>query len=235
MTPCPGCGRLEDGHLCFGCTRDLRHKLVLAIWLADELETTITRQACTSDPYRAGGRDSETPLVFDSVAAETAYILRETLEDWAIELDLKPGTGYPAQVLARYLIEKLMQLVRRPDIAQFMSEMKDAVELAFRAIDQPRRRVYCGTCCDIPLMAECEAQTVTCRICRTEHDVDVLRGDAQVISREVMVTASEAERYLGEVNGKQVKANTITKWAARGRITARAGYYRLGDILDKMR
>jgi hypothetical protein len=80
--PCPveHCDRPRRGdqQVCGACASELQRALAIVPELAQELETTLTRQTSSG----TSGSGSETPLPYDPRATEAEAVLRSTLVGW---------------------------------------------------------------------------------------------------------------------------------------------------------
>jgi hypothetical protein len=110
-----------------------------------------------------------------------------------------------------------------------------------RAIDRPPARLYTGECdtCGNRLMADTDADTVTCRRCRDVYQVAERRTVLLDQAHTVTLTATGCARLLTSY-GMPVNAATIRQWAKRGHVirrgtnTAGDPTYRVGDIIDRV-
>jgi hypothetical protein len=80
--------------------------------------------------------------------------------------------------------------------------------------------------------------TVRCRTCGTEHDVAARRRYLLEVSRDYLVTTTEACRAVSVYGEGSITDATIRKWKQRGRLIARGhdaegrDLWRLGDVTD---
>jgi len=225
--------------------RELRQKLLTAVWVAGQLELSITRQAQSSDPYRDGGKATETPLVFDDSASEAKWVLRQTLSVYVADVracrceppgicvipPLPPADDIPA--LAHYLTYYIARIAND----QAFDEISSAVDQAVDAIDRPPTRIYLGECdCGNRLYGDPEAYQIVCGCCASVHNPKARQDENRSRARNLYVTASEAEKYLGDVCGLRITSQRISMWAKRGKLSRRQSHgvylYRLGDVLD---
>lgn len=76
---------VRDTTVCVSCLRELEQALGDMTALAEELDTTLSRQTAMGD--RSGGSPSAIkPLPYDPRASEALWVLRNTLVGWVREL-----------------------------------------------------------------------------------------------------------------------------------------------------
>lgn len=234
--PCTRCSAPASvWPLCFECAGKIRTELVSLAWLCRQLQVSITRQAQIGDPYRDGGKATETPLMFDDNASEAAWVTRNTLRSWGAEIG-EYARDEDTALLAVRLAAAWYRLAALPDASQCLDEITQAAELATRAVDRPEVRVYLGNChCGRRIHADPSDDEVVCGACSKVHPVAELREGNRHTGSQIFVTAREAELYLGEVYGVQVTARRIRVWAARKAIQTYEGkVYKVADILAKL-
>lgn len=245
-TGCPACCRpTADNALCPSCTLQLARDLAQVPELAEELETTRTKQDRIGNPTDPRG-GSHVPLGYRPTAAEVGAVLHQTLAVWARELAAATGAPLadgPAEhpvMLAAWLAENC-EAARHLSLAgQLADEVSYAVRVTRRAIDRPVDRVYVGPCdeCSADLYALPHANTVECRECAATYGVVDRRAWLLASLREHLATAAEIAAGMGELYGQAVNRKTINVWHHRGRLVehacTRTGWplFRIGDVLD---
>lgn len=170
--------------LCWDCTKTLKSRLDAVIWLAPELDLTLSRQAHTTSPGDRIGGTPEQPLPFHAGASEIVWVLHNTLSTWARDLCETRGIDYmPLGYLSSAFVGPLRQGERRipngfvestAGIAAWLShyvtsisgtesagecfdEISAAVAAAHRVIDRPPGRMYIGPCGEVLNVVECDA------------------------------------------------------------------------------
>lgn len=232
--------------LSFNEIRSLKKSLQAAQWISKELEVQITRQSQTGSPYRDGGKSNETPLVFDDKASEASWILRNTLRAWSSEVScicvvpMRPCTEQmptgTTEHVAQWLESRVLRLQPYRDAYE---EISEAVDQALEAIDRPVSKIYLGECsCGQRLYGDPMADRIECWACGYTYEPKVLRAANIERGRDLMVTAKEAQRYIGTIYGIALTARRIRAWG-RGKIERHGEdsvtgetLYRLGDIVD---
>lgn len=226
----------------FADMRLLRTKLEQAKWLAGQLEIAITRQT-KMGPERVGGKSVETPVPFDERASEAAWVLRNTLVNHAGPVARKIGVSLDLSLTTAQLAGWLHAAVPVVDDPDVLDEVMAAVDLGLAAIDQPVTRIYLGGCdqCGARLYGDPTNEAVPCEVCGATHDGRARRRANNLRGRELPVTANDAARYLGDVDGLTITARRIRVWASRGKLE-HIGFdadgqriYRLGDVVDLAR
>jgi hypothetical protein len=257
------CGRqIRDvSHLCSGCARLLERTLAEVPSLVEDLETTRARQSRTGGRSIGGGHSSERPLPWSEHAAEAAVLLRSTLVAWAQVVVEERGVGAPRDTLggvSGFLLRHVEWLRHHPDAAELVDEVRFAVRQARQAVDRAPDRWYAGRCGHVDLEAQVEAivmsgpppvpcaeelyvregaDTVQCRTCSTEHDVERRRA---VLTRRVKDQLASARELTTAVSNlaRPISLNTIRSWVKRKRLVERGqttdgvALYRVGDVLD---
>lgn len=238
ITTCRQCAADErpDSRLCFDCVKLLRRMLANAAWLARQIEIDLVRLSQAGDPYRDGGRSSETLLPFDDAASEAAWILRNTITPWADDLTRLGIPFFQAETtenLANWMSDYVIELAKLPGSKSLVSELDSAMSLVVKIVDRGPARIYLADCqCGRSLHGTTDDVAVQCKSCGATLDVAQARDTNRNAGRDLLVTASEAHRWLGEVYGKQVTARRIRVWAHRGKLMKHGDRYRVGDILE---
>lgn len=227
--------------LTFADMRLLRIKLQRAAWMARQLELAITRQT-KMGPERVGGRSNETPVPFDDAASEAAWVLRNVLVNYAgpvaVARDEFLDLSMQTPDLAMWLHERATSVTDKDVLDELMS----ALDLGTKAIDRPTVRIYLGDCeCGARIYGDPENEAVPCENCSRTHDGRARRRANNIRGRDLPVTANDAARFLGEVDGIAVTAKRIRVWASRGKLV-QVGFspdgqrtYRLGAVVDLAR
>jgi hypothetical protein len=257
------CGRQirDAAHLCSNCTGLLERMLAEVPSLAEDLEMTRARQSRTGGRSIGGGHSSERPLPWSEHAAEAAGLLRSTLVSWAQVVVEERGVAVPRDTLrgvSSFLLRHLEWLRHHPDAAELVDEVRFAVRQARQAVDRAPDRWYAGRCGHVDLEAQVEAivmsgpapvpcaeelyvregaDTVQCRTCSTEHDVERRRA---ALSRRVEDQLASARELTTAVSNlaRPISMNTIRSWVKRKRLVERGqtsdgvALYRVGDVLD---
>lgn len=91
---CAACARATEMFLCWDCTKTLKSRLDSVVWLAPELDLTLSRQARATSPADRIGGTPEKPLPFHAGASETIWVLHNTLSTWARDLCETRGIDY---------------------------------------------------------------------------------------------------------------------------------------------
>lgn len=233
--------RFEDKRL-------LLDALEKAQWLAGQLQLVITRQTKSSGPSEGIGKSNDTPLFWNENASEAYWILRATLQAWVHEVacECKPpwdecSLFHPmsesAGVLAMWLADRVMRF----ESDDALEEIEAAVAQAFEAIDSPPVRIYLGDCdCGKKLYGDPTKDEMECKACGQVFNPSALQASNRQRGREMVVTAAEAVRYVGEVYGMQLTRHRIHMWCRRGKLdkypTTKGDLgFRLGDIIDMAR
>lgn len=215
--------------------RTLMDKLELAQWIWDQLQVAVTRQSKMAAPYRTGGRSSEHPLFFDSRASEIAADLRNTLRRWATEVACNcsvpwqpcdNGVGSDPKEVAGWMIRHAVRFIPHPAA---LIDVTRVVHEGLVAVDRPPVRIYLGDCdsCAARVIGDPDAIDA-CPRCAAPIDARVMRARNIERGGELLVTAREAARYIGELYGVRLTVKRIYAWHKRGLIENRS---RTGDLL----
>jgi hypothetical protein len=219
-TPCPSCGcSTPDGTLCSEDTAALAAMLAAVPQLLEQLDVAICKQAKTTSGGKAGKGTAhlKSPVNWGVAAVRDALLF---------ELDL-----WGTDVLA---------IRKRPDAGRAVSGIGRAIKDSFRAIDRAQDRQYLGTCfaeedqavCHAELWAKPGAHQVTCTQCAQTHEVYERRQWLLEQAADMLCTAREASRYLGEIGGIRVTEARIRGYIHRGRVIYHTGTtFRLGDLV----
>lgn len=245
----PDCAHPAEANLCRSHADQLAAALGTVADLAVDLDITITRQAATGQ--RVGGRPAERPLPYHDAASEARRDLHATLAAWARDLwDTygQPGEPVPCDDtladIAAWITRHPSWIGAHPAAGELADELLDAIARAWRVVDLPPERVYCGPCpeCrEVDLYARPGRVVVTCLECGAEHQVAELREFLLDAARQTYATAAECARALPELLGRELSANTIRKWAHAGKLTQHPAdprdprqrpRYLVGDVID---
>lgn len=244
--------------MCGLCLGRLDGDLADVADLAEELDTTIARQARVGMPV--GSRTAEVGLPYNDGAAEVGRDLRSVLSTWVRELWETHGPRRVTRTAANVEVAELDPLDLDDTLAELaawlrrhpswieshaaggelVDEITDAVERARRAVDLAPARVYCGPCpdCDADLYARPDRELVRCRECETRYEVDALRAALLDAARGHLGTAAEIARALPRLLGRELSANSLRTWARNGKLARREPdaqgrpRYLVGDVID---
>lgn len=244
-----GCGRpSHDEHMCGGCWGDIESALHAISWLDSELDTTIARQAQTSDNVGVTSRSAEAPMPINLDAVNVRHDLHHVLLAWTRTLWDTNGHGTldtdtSLDALSRWLLRHPHWIRTHPEAVQLRDEILDAVRRAMRTIDRTPQRSYLGQChCGQPLYGHPEQAIAHCRTCDTAWDMAECRAWLLQQMSDQQLTATEMSQALPSWLAKPITPAMIRSWAHRGRIEQRghrqigptktAPLYRVGDVLD---
>jgi hypothetical protein len=226
--------------------RTLMDKLELSQWIWDQLQVAVTRQSKMAAPYRTGGRSSEHPLFFDNRASDVAADFRNTLRRWATEVVCNCSVPWQAcdnsvgtdpKEIAAWMIRHVVRFIDHPGV---LDDISRAIDAALVAVDRPPSRLYLGDCrCGARVMGDPDDSVATCARCGAAHDAEALRAKNIARGGELLVTAREAARYIGELYGVRLTVKRIYAWHKQGRIENRSRtgdmLFRFGDIVALIR
>lgn len=236
-----------SGALCGNCASELDDTLEAIPGLLDELDITISRQARMVESI--GRKGAETPMPYHHAAALAYRKLSDEVYRVARRFALTPAgvniiRNGGVRACAIYLRRIEVIIVNHPEAGEILSALHRRTSKARQVIDKSAVAWYAGICshddCDADLYAPEGAATVTCRKCRTVHDVAARR---EVLTRaldDVLVTATEIGRAV-HITGEAVKPARVWQWRRRGKIITRGTnakgepLYRLGDVLALLR
>lgn len=222
--------------------RTLMKTLGQAAELLEDLEITITRTDSMA-PMRLGSTGHKVRVVpFNQSASDARIALEKALRVYALRVQIVTSQPAPHTPQGRitYLQKHLPGIPDdAPSIEGIYTAIVHASDKARRTIDSPRERIYTGACdhCGTSLYAvkDATSDTVTCRTCGVKHAVAERRDALLESARNHVATAAELARFLPWFAGKPIKANTIVKWAERGKLTPviMDGHtmYRIGDVI----
>ena len=246
---CPVCtAEQPEGLCCHDCTSRLERNLSEVRGIVDELAVTISKQARIGQAGKPGPARERSPVNWG--ASAVADNLGNVLTTWAHEIVSNPCGRWmhqPAQDGAHILLGNINLVRRHPAVAELVDEIADALSQARKVIDRPADRQYLGQCmaptpdvqgrditCLADVWARQHAHAATCSACGITHDVAERRAWLLLQASDMLVTAKEASRYIGEVGHIRVTEASIRGLIHRERIAYRPGTktLRLGDLLD---
>jgi hypothetical protein len=200
---------------------------------------------------RNGARSSEKPLPYDTRASEALSILRSTLVGWvrlAVEED---GAAWPRDTLeamSALLLSRLPWLRTHPEANEAVDEIGAALTMARRTVDRPVEGWYAGPCgveydgapCVAHLYARPGAAEVTCKTCKTIHDVAVRQEWLRTSLEGHLATAREITGLCQHLLGEFVTGSMIRGYVHRGSVAQHGTrvdqrgrsvpLYRMGDV-----
>lgn len=241
-TECDLCGRPsgDDARVCTPCAQTCADALTLVRdHLAADLDTTLARQ--TSRPAGPSARSAETPLPVDLRALDAAHHLRTVLVGW-VRVLAETGTARLPQdtlpAVAAWLLP-MCGILRHADYGpDAVTEIRDAVNAALRAVDTPPQRAYVGPCeCGEAVYARPGAPAATCRGCGAVWGVEEQREWLRAAAEDMLLTATEIARAVSRPT-QSVTPSMVRGWANRRRLLAHGAdaqgrpTYRVGDVLD---
>lgn len=157
----------------------------------------------------------------------------------------------PTQI-SGWLLQYTDWLRRYPAAADVLAEITEAIAQVERFIDIQPRLQFVGPCqatyddpdgvhlkvCTSDLYAREDADEVTCRECRTVHDIGRRRSENLRAAHDVVTDPETIARAL-RANGVHVTVDRIYKWRERGQLAPaqlnqKTGrfQYRFGDVHD---
>ncbi len=253
------CGAPTRGTtLCHKCTKLLTQYLAEMPGLIADLRTAITRQTRFSKGLGIG-KSTETPVMFNTRAAEHLTDLAKTIPFWQARMADHYGipVRYPNTITATAW---MLTAITLRGIATFIDagQMYDALQKAHETtetlIDRPADKWYAGICsagnsddtaCQQELYATTDKGDITCPKCAFTHDIQTRRNTLLKHAADVLATATEAARAIvvwsDYERGENLLVKRIGMWAERGRITPKGTRtisgkqrptYRIGDILN---
>lgn len=224
--------------------RRLLGDIATCIWLAPQLEMAITRQTKSAPPSQGIGKSTETPLYFNDNASIVKQDLRTALHRIAKSVVCwcrppeKLCDQYISPMDIRGYAEFIQSSIVRVDNSQLCNDLAEVVDRAIKIIDSPPTIIYLGDCyCGAVLYGNPEDEELECDRCQHLHRPRELRQKNQDRGRDLLVSAADAARFVGEVWGVQLKRNTINQWGRRGKLnryptTTEHPLWLLGQIVD---
>ncbi|GAB3776722.1 hypothetical protein FB382_004376 [Nocardioides ginsengisegetis] len=254
------CGRptRDAAYVCDTCGDELARALGDVTWLAEELETTITRQRGVD--YRGvggssgGKKPSERPSPVQWGASEARGDLRALLVSWALFCEAEgvrnssPYPGLPDDdlpALSGWLLWRVDGLTLNEIGSDAVEEITSAVAHCRRVIDVAPDKWYAGPCnqetegveCGADLYALSAKGNVSCGVCSASYDVAERRKWLLEAAEDRLADAATLARSVSWLGALPLNAARIRKWAERGRIVAKGHHgqkplYRIGDAID---
>ncbi|WP_143537070.1 hypothetical protein [Rhodococcoides fascians] len=223
----------------------------LAGWVAEELDTTISRTVAFSDESDIPHRSDDRVLVFNAEASDTAAEVLGTLRVWteyvctARKLEW-PGNGR-IPFYAKWFDGHLVDLALTDQAGSAMREITDSWKRAKRAIDRPAAKEFAGPCqSDAPglscdgVYVKPKTDVVKCRTCSVICDVAKMHEQMAENIKDRQYLAVELSTALTLLTGDTVPLRTVRNWINRDKITSSGTdlegrkLYRLNDALDVM-
>lgn len=244
---CPN-PRPEHTSLCVNCTTLLSQDLDAALWLLQDLDTTIARQDAVIPP-NSRGRSAETALPFKWHASEALWVLQNVTTTWARLVLEHTGFRPPADTsafgAAGFLRAHVRSFATHPDAGEAVGELETAVRDALRAVDHPvDHRMYLGKCGDVAGHHGCQGRVYalpqqeegTCDRCHATHPTRERRALMLRAMAGQKLTAQEMSTMLAAV-GVEITVAQIQNVGRLRRITPTSSdkhgkrSYRVGDVL----
>ncbi|MGZ4517274.1 MAG: hypothetical protein ACXVXN_05030 [Mycobacteriaceae bacterium] len=252
---CLACSKpvADNAFVCTPCFVPLERDLAEVTFLADELQTQITRQTNTGS-QTFGSRSRETPLPYNPAASAVASQYRAILVSWALMVSEERGTTLPADTLAGigvYLLGSLEWIRHHPAAHDALTEIREATNDARRVIDRIPERLYVGPCdpsgehhsseewpedlagpCRTDLYAHVGAKFATCPRCTLSWHVADRREYLLDQAQDSLVTAGELSQFL-VIFGEAIRRKRVYQWEERG-IVVSHGVNANGDRLYRV-
>jgi hypothetical protein len=227
---CAVCGRPSpDGYACVACAVDRPRQLLAEItdMLGAALDVAHRQARHGTSGGGSGKPGSALPLNLGATARLDG--VRTALTTWwrHIAEERVGGTwvvfaGEPIEQAAIWLSGQLEWMRHRPEVEEFLTDIKAAHRI-IRGIAEPNQhRVIVGLCdCGKTLYAIPERQTVTCKDCELTWDVDDSRESLRGHLDDRLVTAAEAAHLAGfldtDRSAVQIR-KLVNKWSERGQL-----------------
>lgn len=249
----------DNAPVCTTCAHHTHTALhTVADWLAEDLDTLLTRQTRYGTPTTPHTHTPDPPLPCDLRATEARTILHTTLTAWATTIRDAIGGTPPARLapLAAWLTHYTDWLRHAPYAPQANDEIQAAVTQALRLVDIPPRPEYAGHCttCGQPVYAVHLRPGLPCRrpgCTGTVPDPHQARLDRLRALDDTLMTPAEASTCLARA-GLTLTPSAIRGHARRGNLSQRGTrriltrsqqpgtarrtvtvpVYRFGDILN---
>lgn len=251
------CGRptRDNAYGCDDCADELSRFLGDATWLAEQLDTTITRQK--GKHPTAGGRSADA-IVWHDKASKIQKGFRRYLRvvvRYCVATHVTHSSPYlghpdtreamPAE-MAGWLLWRVDGLTHKADFDALLRAALKLEEQTLRVIDAAPDLLYLGICgaqheleepCDGAVYAIAGEDVGKCRVCRARYDTEARRTGLQQKLDDRLCTAAEIAHlatYLGIDAKRSTVRNLVNQWHKRKRITAAPGVgdprFRYGDI-----
>lgn len=244
-----GCGRpAVNAYLCSTCVDDLRVALEHIIeypatdahgvplrGLADELTTTLLRNDRVGESVGWITLTPDNPLPYAQHASDAIATLRTVLSTWIRELwEVNGGDALGEFRCEDTLAGMADWLLLRPSwmslhiaAGELYTDIIEAVEQAWRAIDRSPSRTYSGICgaqteagdCGQALYSHPDHEWVRCQACGAEWSVAERRQWLLMRAAETPLTATQMAGLLTHA-GISITSGKIRAYASDGRIRA---------------
>lgn len=241
MNRCQACSAETDMVLCWDHTRALNDICEQVFDMVTELQTQVAKQN-VGEKQPGGGGSNESPILFEERASEAADLLAETVGQWSKLENHRGVSGKLAHALlnAHWMWKNSVTLAQDEHAGDCLEEMTYMLQHCYRVIDIQSRKISLGVCeCGKGVFAWPTWTRVACE-CGRSYDVASSREALQEMGREQLVTIAQA-RYLGEFDGKSIKAGTVRQWVNRRKIEVKGknpegvNLFRFGDLLDLLK
>jgi hypothetical protein len=231
----------DNGYVCDRCADRLATALGDVTWLADELETTITRQR--GAPTTGSAPSAERGLPWHDKASEARRHLHALLVSWVRFCAEEHTRGVPSwqpvdrlQSLSRWLLHCVHGLTLHDIGPEAVDEITDAVADCERIVFWKRRsRVYLGPCtemvgededqpCPGEVYAEEGAPVGYCEECEGAVTVVIRRSELERELADRLCTAAEIARlatYLGLPADRDRVRKRVHYWHRHKRVVPR--------------
>lgn len=204
-----------------------------------QLDITITRTDAIG-PRAVGSPCSghDRPLILNDEASERRRALLLTLRQAAAPVPYAPRAGSPKDC-ALAILTALHTAPEESWLTQeFVRRLHRVFTKAWGIVDARPEHAFAGRCrvCNASITGPGRKRVLRCR-CGAEHDAAYYREWMEQEVEHCVGTAEELARVLPEIDGAMVKAMTIWKWHARGKITGETDpddgslLFRIGDVL----
>ena len=228
------CGRptRDAAYVCETCGERLSRALGEIPWLADELETTITRQKGAA--YNGtSAKGAETPSPVHWGASEARTHLRAVLVSWVLFCaaervrNASPHRGLPDDdlpAISRWLMWRVDGLSLHDIGPEAVDEITDAVATCHRMVDRPADRQYlgrCDVCSEGRLYARPGGEWARCDTCEAKVEAEAIRARLLDELDDRLCTAAEIAHlstYLGLRADREQVRKRINQWHKRKRI-----------------
>lgn len=218
----------DNTHACDTCLNELANALADVPWLADELETSITRQKGidyrTLGGSKGGKKDAERPSPVSWGPAEARTNLHAILAAWARychDENVRNSSPYPGlpdnnpTAISRWLLWRIDGLAHHDTAPDAITQITDAINHCHRTIDRPADSKFYGRCpCGEWLYTRPGAPTITCPNCGTHNDTNQLNADMWEQAMDQFVTPTQA-RALANRMGLEIPESTMYRWITR--------------------
>lgn len=212
------------------------------VWLSDELDTVITRQAAYGDRYRSGGKSTETPLPFQVSASDVAFDLNGTLTAWVEEVCTSRNLDWPGRKrtpeAAEWLNHHIVDLALCEQAGTAFDEINHVRKRVLSAIDRPVPQEFVGPCQSGTEGVSCEGvycvkgdDVKKCRTCLVVIDIPSVRAATESVMGDRLYSLPELQVALAYFGKKKIHRRTVESWVAADRLASHGGRYLLNDAL----